>query len=92
MKKLGVRAIYRLDVLKEKASKALEALELELRSAHDKAEEYYYDRSDKWIDSEKGEAFNDWVSDLDYKADEVETMKDDVFSLDLEEIETPEEA
>ncbi len=91
MKKLGVRKIYRIDMLKDKAAKALEALELELRSAHDKAEEYYYDRSDKWIDSERGEAYNSWTSDLDYKADEVETMKDDVLALDLEEIEAPEE-
>jgi soluble cytochrome b562 len=54
-----------------------------LREKHELAEEWSNERSDKWQESQAAEDFEEWLNDLDYRIDTIESLKDE---LDIDEI------
>jgi len=61
----------------KKVLKKMESLNVELEVLIDKREEYYGTRSEKWCDSEKGEAYQE-------KTDRLQEMKDELCDWQTE--------
>jgi hypothetical protein len=63
-----------------------------LREIHDDMESYYNDRSEKWQESEKGEAYLSWMNEWDRAVEEVEAEEPAVNESDVDELDgLPEE-
>ncbi len=57
-----------------------------LREKHELAEEWSSERSDKWQESQAADDFEEWLNDLDYKIDTIESLKDELDIDELREI------
>jgi len=57
-----------------------------LREKHELAEEWTTERSDKWQESQAADDFEEWLNDLDFKIDSIESLKDEIDIDDIKEI------
>ncbi len=66
--------------------KIINALEKQLKQIRDKVsnrEDYALNRSEKWQESEKGEQYEDATYELDEKADDLESLIDELKELGI---------
>jgi len=57
-----------------------------LREKHELAEEWASERSEKWQESQAADDFEEWVNDLDFKIDGIESLKDEIDIDDIKEV------
>ncbi len=91
MKKISNKDQEKLDELKAKAWEALGQLNIMLKERAEYAQEWLDERSDKWLDSPKGRAYEEWIGDIEVKAEEVEKARDALDDIDFEYISAPQE-
>jgi len=70
----------------ENIDSSLDLLVEFLREKHERAEEWVMDRSERWIDSDKSQEFEDWLNELDFKTDQVEDLKSEIDLESFEEV------
>ncbi len=92
MKTISVKDLKELEAMKETAAKALEALKEKLEELANSAEEYYDDRSETWQESENGTFYREWVDTLEDRANDVDSLLDEVNNIDFEDIQSPPKA
>lgn len=90
MNKLSKAQKQNLEIMKDEAKQKLEDLRDYLTELKDEAEEVFYNRSEKWQESEKADSYQNWIDDIDDKSSEVDSIIDELDSLELDEIEQPE--
>lgn len=90
MKKIGLAKI--LSKI-EKAKLLIEEASEELRGKVEQIDTFIDNRSEKWQESDKCDAFFQWGQDIDGMADELDTLAgevEDFFESRLHEVEEPE--
>lgn len=89
MKAIPNRTVKELEELRENAKEVLSAMKEKFEELADAAQEYYDDRSEKWQESERGESYCEWVSVLEEKASDIDSIIDDLGYIDFDEIKAP---
>jgi len=89
MTRLTKEALTELENLKQTALEAIQDYADRLTELRDEAEEYSDNRSEKWQESEKADIYNDWVSDLENKEDEIKNVKSELEDIELDDVINP---
>ena len=89
MRGISAKRHEKLERLKEQAHQKLMELQEFLTEIGEEAQNYHDDRTDEWQESERGEAFQDWVGDIDSKADDIGMLADEVDGLEFDDILRP---
>jgi len=89
MNNLTKEQMAELESLKENAKEALESLSERLDELKEEAQDCHDDRSEQWQESEKADIYNDWIQEIESKSDEVNSVKDELESIDFDEIKKP---
>lgn len=89
MKTIPKDAMAELEQMRENAKEILSAMKEKFEELSSTAQEYYDERSEKWQESEKGESYSTWVSDIDDRAMEIDNLIDELDYIDFDEIKTP---
>lgn len=89
MKKISNHDIVELQNLKDEAIDNLRVVQDRISHLAEEAQNYYDERSEKWQESENGEAYSEWISNIEYKASSIEDIITDIENIDIEEIKQP---
>jgi NAD-specific glutamate dehydrogenase len=83
------RAFAHVEVVRDRMQALLTEANEWLDEVRTDAQSYFDDRSEKWQESEAGEAYAEWISELETTLDEIEIAEPDALDVpDLDGIET----
>jgi len=81
------------DALKEIHGKLQNSIEDSCSYTQDLAEaaqEYYDERSERWMESERGDAYAEWISELEgAQVDDLDELPESFENLEVDELEEP---
>ena len=87
MKKGFTKAeIKQLEAHIESIDSAIDTLLEFLKEKHQKAEEWIDERSEAWFDSDNGQEFEEWAGELEFKIDDIETIKTEIDIESFEDL------
>lgn len=90
MKKILQTDLEVLTKGKDTLSDAITAMKEVLEKTIDRAQEYFDERSEKWQESEKGNAYQSWIDAMEEKLEALDSIESDIDELEFEEIESSE--
>ena len=87
MKKGFTKAeIKQLEAHIESIDSAIDTLLEFLKEKHQKAEAWIEDRSEAWFDSDNGQEFEEWAEELEFKINDIETIKTEIDIESFEDL------